>query len=217
MIILKTMEQNFKNYIRVKTIDDYYREHIDDYEIKFDRYNRINVSIWGDHCYAHRRFEYQGRSIKKLLENIKKHIIVPKEDHWVISDLGYEQFILEVIDIQIPDNPEENKIFDNYPDLYLGMTEEQITFILPQIKEYIKSNIKNEPGFELEIYDKFYGGGDNMRPYCIVNMIYGYTKRSKLKCKIKRFGVNPGGRFYFPVYNSQFTQLQNLIKEYVES
>ena len=39
------MEQNFKNYIRVKTIDSNYREHIDDYEIKFDKYQLKELGL----------------------------------------------------------------------------------------------------------------------------------------------------------------------------
>ena len=38
------MEHNFKNYIRVKIFNnDWHREEIEDYEVTFDKYKRINV------------------------------------------------------------------------------------------------------------------------------------------------------------------------------
>ena len=74
------MEQNFKNYIRVKFIDQNYRERIDDFEVTFDKYNKINVFVGGYNynSFCSRRFEYKGRSITRMLEEIKKYIIVPK-------------------------------------------------------------------------------------------------------------------------------------------
>ena len=143
--MLKTMEQNFKNYIRVKFIDQNYRECIDDFEVTFDKYNKINVFIGGYNynSFASRYFEYNGRSINKMLEQIKKHIVVPNNgEHWTIYDIGYDQFILEVIDVHIPDNPKENEIFEKYSDLNLGLCEDYITEFLPQFKSDVLENVK---------------------------------------------------------------------------
>lgn len=214
---MKIMEQNFKNYIRVKTIDSNYREYIDDYEVIFDKYNKINVFIGGEHCFGHRNFDYKGRSINKMLEQIKKHIIVPNNgEHWTIYDIGYEQFILEVIEVHIPDNPKENEIFEKYSDIHFGMCEDYMTEFLPQFKSDVLENVKKEPGFEWNIelrYDCH--KADNGAYVCIVGT-YGYNKYGKVKCKINRFWCNPGGRFVFSIDRYYFTKLQNLIKEYVE-
>lgn len=209
------MEQNFKNYIRVKTIDSNYREHIDDYEIKFDKYKRINVFIGGDHCFAYRNFDYNGRSINHLKQLIQKHIIIPKEDHWVISDIGFDKFILEVIDIQIPDNPVENLIFENFPDLWLGCCDEAIVFLLPELKKFIIENIKKEPNAVIEFPERIHLEFPRWSFFDISGE-YGYNKTGKPRCKLKHFSYNPGGRFWFNERHN-FTKLQNLIKEYVES
>lgn len=209
------MEQNFKNYIRVKTIDSNYREHIDDYEIKFDKYKRINVFIGGDHCFAYRNFDYKGRSINHLKQLIQKHIIMPKEDHWVISDIGFDKFILEVIDIQIPDNPVENLIFENFPDLWLGCCDEAIVFLLPELKKFIIENIKREPNAVIEFPERIHLEFPRWSFFDISGE-YGYNKTGKPRCKLKHFSYNPGGRFWFNERHN-FTKIQNLIKEYVES
>ena len=212
------MERNFKNYIRVKTVDEYYREHIDDYEIKFDKHNKITVFIGGDHCLRYRNFEFKGRSVNKMLTKIKNYIITPKNsDHWTISDIKYKQFILEVIDVQIPDNPEENKIFENYSTMELGMCEDYITEFLPQFKSDVLENVKKEPGFEWNIELRYDCHKADKGAYICIVGVYGYNKYGKVKCKINRFWCNPGGRFAFPVDRYYFTKLQNLIKEYVES
>ena len=209
------MEQNFKNYIRVKTIDNYYREHIDDYEITFDKYKRINVFIGGDNCISYRNFNYEGRSINHLKQLIQKYIIIPKEDNWVISDIGYDKFILEVIDIQIPDNPVENLIFEKFPDLWLGCCDEAIIFLLPELKKFINENIKREPNAVIEFPERIHLEFPKWSFFDIEGE-YGYNKTGKPRCKLKHFSYNPGGRFWFNERHN-FTKIQNLIKEYVES
>lgn len=215
------MEENkYRNYIRVKYVDDNYCERIEDFEIEFDKYNKINVFVGGynSNSYCSRWFEYKGRSINKMLEKIKKYIIVShNSEHWDIHDIGYEQFILEVIDVQIPDNPKENEIFEKYPDLDLGLCEDYITEFLPMFKSDVLENVKKEPGFEWNIELRYdCQKADRWAYVCIVGT-YGYNKYGKVKCKIKRFWCNPGGRFAFPVDKYYFTKLQNLIKEYVEN
>lgn len=215
------MEENkYRNYIRVKYVDDRYCERIKDFEIKFDKYNKINAFVGGydSNSYGSRRFEYEGRSINKMLEKIKKHIIVPKDsEQWTIRDIGYEQFILEIIDVQIPDYPEENKIFDKYSDLDLGLCEDYITEFLPQFKSDVLENVKKEPGFEWNIELRYdCKNVDHWAYVCIVGT-YGYNRYGKIKFKINRFWCNPGGMFSFPVNRYYFTKLQNLIKEYVEN
>jgi len=209
------MEQNFKNYIRVKTIDSNYREHIDDYEIKFDKYKRINVFIGGDHCFAHRNFDYKGRSIKQLNELIKKHVIESNGDHWTIHNIGYDKFILEVIDIQIPDNPQENLIFDDFPDLWLGCCDEAIVFLLPELKKFVKENIVKEPNAVVNFPERI-----NLEfprwSFFNIEGEYGYNKTGKPRCKLKHFSYNPGGRFWFNERHN-FTKIQNLIKAYIEN
>lgn len=211
----------FKNYVRARIIDEYYQERIDDYEVKFDKYKRMNIFIGGHNysSFCSRWFDYKGRSIARMFESIKKYMVVPKDGkQWTRDNITYYNFILEIEKIEIPDNPSENKIFEKYPELDLGLTEEHIIFVLPQIKEYIKANLEEaKPGAEIHIEERFYGGGDSMRPYCLVDMIYGYNRYGKVKCKIKLFGTNPGGRFYFAVNRWCFKDLQDLIKEYVEN
>ena len=215
------MEENkYRNYIRVKYVDDRYCERIEDFKVKFDKYNKINVFVGGyDHnSYGSRYFEYKGRSINKMLEQIKKHIIVPKNgEHWTIYDIGYEQFILEVIEVHIPDNPKENEIFEKYSDIRFGLCEDYMTEFLPQFKSDVLENVKKEPGFEWNIELRYDCHKADKGAYVCIVGVYGYNKYGKVKCKINRFWCNPGGRFAFPVDRYYFTKLQNLIKEYVES
>lgn len=214
------MKQNFKNYIRVKFIDQNYCERIDDFEVTFDKYNKINVFVGGynSNSFCSRWFEYKGRSITRMLKEIKKHIIVPHNPkQWTIHDIGYEQFILEVIDVQIPDNPKENEIFEKYSDLYLGMCEDYITEFLPQFKSDVLESVKNEPGFEWKIELQYDCHNVDKGAYICIIGSYGYNKYGKTRFKINRFWCNPGGRFGFYVDRSYFTRLQNLIKEYIEN
>lgn len=214
------MEQNFKNYIRVKFIDQNYRERIDDFEVTFDKYNKINVFVGGynSNSFGSRWFEYKGRSITRMLEKIKKHIIVPHNpEQWTIHDIGYEQFILEVIDVQIPDNPKENEIFEKYSDLDLGMCEDYITEFLPQFKSDVLESVKKEPGFEWKIELRYDCHNADKGAYICIIGSYGYNKYGKTRFKINRFWCNPGGRFGFYVDRYYFTRLQNLIKEYIEN
>lgn len=214
------MEQNFKNYIRVKFIDQNYRERIDDFEVTFDKYNKINVFVGGYNynSFCSRHFEYKGRSITRMLEEIKKYIIVPHNpEQWTIHDIGYDQFILEVIDVHIPDNPKENEIFEKYSDLHLGLCEDYITEFLPHFKSDVLENVKKKPLFEWNIELRYDCHNVDKGAYVCIIGSYGYNKYGKTRFKINRFWCNPGGRFGFYVDRSYFTKLQNLIKEYVES
>lgn len=46
---------------------------------------------------------------------------------------------------------------------------------------------------------------------------YGYNRHGKPKCKLRRWGANPGGMFFFPANRVWFTEIQNLIKYFVEN
>lgn len=201
------------NYIKVKTIDDRYFEVEKTFEVTFDKYGKINVI--GNGAF-NRWFEYKGRSIIRLKKYLDSITVKPKGDHWTIYDWAYKDCFLEILEIHIPDNPKENEIFDNYPDLNLGMCEDFITDFLPQFKSDVQENVKKEPNSEWNI-ELRYNCTNDWRAYVCICGTYGYNKFGKPKCKIRRFWCNPGGRFSFGVDRYYFTMLQNLIKEYVES
>jgi hypothetical protein len=207
------MENKFKNYIRVKIFESYWhREEIKDYEVKFDQYKRINVM---GHASYNRWFEYKGRSIvqlKKMLDNIT---VKPRGEYVTEYDWNYKDCFLEVIEINIPDNPKENEIFDKFPDLYLKLSDEAIIFLLPELKKFVTENIKKEPNAVINFPERI-----NLEfprwSFFNIEGEYGYNKTGKPRCKLKHFSYNPGGRFWFSE-RQNFTKIQNLIKAYIEN
>ena len=207
------MERNFKNYIRVKIFDDnWHCEEIEDYEVTFDKYKRINVM---GHASYHRWFEYKGRSIFQLKKMLDEITVKPKGEYVTSFDWNYKDCFLEVIDIHIPDNPKENEIFDKFPDLYLGCCDEAIIFLLPELKKIVTKNIIKEPNAVIQFPERIHLEFPRWSFFDIEGE-YGYNKTGKPRCKLKHFSYNPGGRFWFNERHN-FTKIQNLIKEYVES
>ena len=207
------MENKFNNYIRVKIVDDYWRrEEIKDYEVTFDKYKRINVM---GHASYDRWFEYKGRSIVQLKKMLDDITVKPKGEYVTQYDWRYKDCFLEVIEINIPDNPKENEIFDQFPDLYLGCCDEAIIFLLPELKKFVIENIKKEPNAVINFPERI-----NLEfprwSFFNIEGEYGYNKTGKPRCKLKHFSYNPGGRFWFNERHN-FTKIQNLIKTYIES
>ena len=207
------MEQNFKNYIRVKIFNDnWHCEEIEDYEVTFDKYKRINVM---GHASYNRWFEYKGRSISQLKKMLDEITVKPKGEYVTSLDWNYKDCFLEVIDINIPDNPKENEIFDKFPDLYLDCCDEAIIFLLPELKKIVTENIIKEPNAVIQFPERIYLEFPKWSFFNIEGE-YGYNKTGKPRCKLKHFSYNPGGRFSFNERHN-FTKIQNLIKEYIES
>lgn len=207
------MKHNFKNYIRVKIFDsDWRREEIEDYEVTFDEYKRINVM---GHASYGRWFEYKGRSINQLKKMLDDITVKPKGEYVTPYDWDYRDCFLEVIEICIPDNPKENEIFDKFDDLYLGLSDEAIIFLLPELKKFITENIKKEPNAVVNFPERIHLEFPRWSFFNIEGE-YGYNKTGKPRCKLKHFSYNPGGRFYFNERHN-FTKIQNLIKAYIEN
>ena len=207
------MERNFKNYIRVKIFNNnWHCEEIEDYEVTFDKYKRINVM---GHASYNRWFEYKGRSISQLKKMLDKITVKPKEEYVTALDWNYKDCFLEVIDIHIPDNPKENEIFNKFPDLYLGCCDEAIIFLLPELKKFVTENIIKEPNAVIQFPERIHLEFPKWSFFDIEGE-YGYNKTGKPRCKLKHFSYNPGGRFWFNERRN-FTKIQNLIKEYVEN
>jgi len=207
------MEHNFKNYIRVKIFDsDWRREEIEDYEVTFDKYKRINVM---GHASYGRWFEYKGRSINQLKKMLDDITVKPRGEYITPTDWKYRDCFIEVIDICIPDNPKENEIFDQFDDLYLGCCDEAIIFLLPELKKFITENIKKEPNAVVNFPERIHLEFPRWSFFNIEGE-YGYNKTGKPRCKLKHFSYNPGGRFCFNERHN-FTKIQNLIKAYIEN
>lgn len=207
------MERNFKNYIRVKIFDsDWRREEIEDYEVTFDKYKRINVM---GHASYDRWFEYKGRSINQLKKMLDDITVKPRGEYVTPTDWEYRDCFIEVIDICIPDNPKENEIFDQFDDLYLGCCDEAIIFLLPELKKFITENIKKEPNAVVNFPERIHLEFPRWSFFNIEGE-YGYNKNGKPRCKLKHFSYNPGGRFCFNERHN-FTKIQNLIKAYIEN
>lgn len=96
--------------------------------------------------------------------------------------------------------------------------------MLQQIKEYVDEKLPSKtPGTEVQFDIKF-NFIDKFEDYLCqwwigyVAGTYGYNRYGKPKCKLRWWGVNPGGRFYFGAFREiWFTKIQNLIKYYVEN
>ena len=156
--------------------------------------------------------EMGATAIKKMLDEIT---VKPNGEYVTSLDWKYKDCFLEVIDINIPDNPKENEIFDKFPDLYLGCCDEAIIFLLPELKKFVKDNIVKEPNAVINFPERIHLEFPKWSFFNIEGE-YGYNKTGKPRCKIKHFSYNPGGRFSFNERHN-FTKIQNLIKEYIES
>jgi len=207
------MENKFKNYIRVKIFNSYWHsEEIKDYEVTFDQYKRISVM---GHASYNRWFEYKGRSIVQLKKVLDDITVKPKGEYVTSLDWNYKDCFIEVIEINIPDNPKENEIFDQFPNLHLGCCDEAIIFLLPKLKKFVIENIKKEPNAVINFPERI-----NLEfprwSFFNIKGEYGYNKTGKPRCKLNHFSYNPGGRFWFNERHN-FTKIQNLIKTYIES